>query len=69
MSAAADHQHEARYIYHLKGQIGHELATCRHCDFVATTTLQLGVNHTSIEFQGWRESTEEERKALPTFPL
>ena len=47
-----DHRNDARFISHLKHELGYDLATCRNCNFVAEVKLVRTDKHTSIELMG-----------------
>lgn len=65
MQQSDGHSHDPQYIHYLQGELGYDLATCRGCELVATTTLIGGERSVSTEFHEWRERTEAEDRALP----
>ncbi len=60
-----EHQHEVHSIFYLKGKLGYDLASCRHCFFVASAAVTQSNVSISIELQEWREPTEKEADSLP----
>ena len=60
-----NHQHDAGLIHHVKNTLGYDLASCRHCRFVAEASLDRIKAVTRIELRIWREPSVVEESALP----